>query len=48
MTDEELSNKFRNFTKKVLATDRIEAVIRSAYELEKIENIRTFAKLLVP
>jgi 2-methylcitrate dehydratase PrpD len=48
MTDEELSNKFRNFTKKVLPADCIEAAIRSAYELEKIENIRTFSKLLIP
>ena len=48
MTDEELSHKFRNFTKKILPADRIEAAIRSVYELEKIKNIQTFAKLLVP
>lgn len=47
LTDEELNEKFRVYTKKILSTKQIEALIDTIYELEKVANVRTLADLLV-
>jgi 2-methylcitrate dehydratase PrpD len=47
MTDGELREKFRNNASySTLATDRIEKVIETVYELDKIDNITRLMKLL--
>jgi hypothetical protein len=47
LTDEELKEKFRVYTKKILGTKQIESLIDTIYHLEKVENVRMLTDLLV-
>ena len=46
--DEDLADKVRVYGKAVLSTEKIEALIRAVYELEKIKNLQKFCDLLIP
>jgi 2-methylcitrate dehydratase PrpD len=46
--DEDLADKVRVYGKAVLRTEKIEALIRAVYELEKIKNLQKLCDLLIP
>jgi 2-methylcitrate dehydratase PrpD len=48
LTDEDLANKVRTYGKPPLSSEKIEVLIRTVYELEKMENIQKLSDLLVP
>jgi 2-methylcitrate dehydratase PrpD len=48
MSDEELNQKFRNFSKKVLPEKKREEIIKAVYALDQMKDARSLTKLLVP
>jgi hypothetical protein len=45
-TDEELVEKFRDNASKILTKDKIDKAVKSLLELEKVEDISEFMRLV--
>ena len=48
MSDEDISNKFRVYVKKLLSPDKVERLINTTFKLDEVADIHTFTSLLVP
>ncbi len=46
MSDDEVKNKFRNFSHEALRSAKIEEIIEKVFELEKLDNVTKLSKLL--